>query len=278
MTGSPSAALLWEVQQVEALPDYPSLVNSGINGDQSHFGANTYHIGILELPTPGGYTNRTWEDKMPAAGSGWHSSATDESMSTADMVKNWNRHLAVFNDYSDPRRQYLAEYIGWNGVGSAERLDFQANTRTASSPDHKWHRHRAKRRRWYSSMVAAHACVSIDKGETKQQYLVSIGQGPPVPLPSGEESMEMFHAVDDQGTAVATDDVVYFALVGSDLSVKVHPARQDTANILAGTATGNSNTCTKAVWNDLMDWLGHTGHRFAVNADGTLGDMTETQA
>lgn len=187
MTKAPSSALVWEVAAFDALPDYPSSTPAGINGDQSHFSANTYHIGIRELPSKGGYTNRTWEDKMPAAGSDLHSSATDESMSTADMIKNWNRHLAVFNDHSDPRRQYLAEYIGWNGVGSAERLDFQANTRTAASKDHKWHRHRAKRRRFWNSMEASFACISIDRGETKQQYLESIGQGDPAqPSGSGE--------------------------------------------------------------------------------------------
>lgn len=182
MTAAPSDALRWEVATFDALPDYPSSTPAGVNGDQSHFESPTYHIGIAELPVKGGYTNRTWEDQMPAAGSAWHSSATDESMSTADMVKNWNRHLAVYNDHSDPRRQYLAEYLGWNGVGSAERLDFQVNTRTSASVDHKWHRHRAKKRRYYNSMDAARACISIDRGETKEQYLASIGQ-PPMPQP-----------------------------------------------------------------------------------------------
>jgi hypothetical protein len=201
VTSAPSSTLLWEVATFDALPDYPSSTPAGINGDQSHFGANTYHIGISELPNKGGYTNRTWEDKMPAAGSSWHSSATDESMSTADMVKNWNRHLAVFNDHSDPRRAYLAEYIGWNGIGSAERLDFQANTRTVASSDHKWHRHRAKRRRFYNSMEAAVACISIDKGQTKEQYLASIGQGPAAPTGgNGEDEMLLIYgSVDGTG-------------------------------------------------------------------------------
>lgn len=202
MTSSPSDALRWEVATFDALPDYPSSTPAGINGDQSHFGANTYHIGISEIPVKGGYTNRTWEDQMPAAGSSWHSSATDESMNTADMVKNWNRHLAVFNDPTDPRRQYIAEYIGWNGVGSAERLDFQTGTRTNSSADHKWHRHRAKKRRFYNSMAAAIACISIDKGETKAQYLASIGQGPMVSSVK-EKNMILIHKVVGTNTTYA---------------------------------------------------------------------------
>lgn len=201
MTAAPSEALRWEVATFDALPDYPSSVPAGINGDQSHFDANTYHIGIGEIPNPGGYTNRTWEDQMPSAGSAWHSSATDESMSVNDMVKNWNRHLAVFNDLSDPRRVYLAEYIGWNGVGSAERLDFQSNTRSSASADHKWHRHRAKRRRYYNSMAAAIACISIDKGETKSQYLASIGQAVAA-VPKGK-NMILVHKVVGTNTTYA---------------------------------------------------------------------------
>lgn len=280
MTSPPSDALIWEVQQFNALPDYPSSVHSGINGDQSHFSSNSYHIGISELPSPGGYTNRTWEDQMPNAGSSWHASATDESMNTSDMILNWNRHLAVFNDHSDPRRQYLAEYIGWNGVGSAERLDFQGNTRTSASADHKWHRHRAKRRRYYNSMTAATACLSVDKGETKEQYLISIGQGP-APAPGGEEDdMIMFHTTDDAGTAATTDDAVAFALLSQELELRVKRAPAQTlANKIAGhpNGSGNSVSCSKQEWNDLMDWMEvpEGQWRHVTNADGTLGDWQE---
>lgn len=236
MTSAPSSALVWEVATFDALPDYPSSTPAGVNGDQSHFGANTYHIGISELPSPGGYTNRTWEDKMPAAGSSWHSSATDESMSTADMVKNWNRHLAVFNDPSDPRRVYLAEYIGWNGVGSAERLDFQANTRTVASSDHKWHRHRAKRRRFYNSMEAAVGCISIDKGQTKEQYLASIGQGPAAPIGgNGEDDMSMVHKTEGGATT--------WAVVTPGGWSEISPPTQEMANalsIVTGASVGYS--------------------------------------
>jgi hypothetical protein len=270
VTIAPSDALRWEVAAFDALPDYPSSTPAGINGDQSHFGANTYHIGISELPNKGGYTNRTWEDKMPAAGSSWHSSATDESMSTADMVKNWNRHLAVFNDPTDPRRAYLAEYIGWNGIGSAERLDFQAGTRTSASADHKWHRHRAKRRRFYNSMTAAHACISIDKGETKQQYLTSIGQGgstPPAPPSTSRKDDDMYmieaNSNDAQGNA---QKVV--VLVGSDGNV-VGPVlyndlkgRQDTLNLWSRLCGNASDNVGAAAWNDTMEALGIDGWRY----------------
>jgi hypothetical protein len=248
MTAAPSSALVWEVAAFDALPDYPSSTPAGINGDQSHFGANTYHIGISELPNPGGYTNRTWEDKMPAAGSSWHSSATDESMSTADMVKNWNRHLVVFNDSTDPRRQYIAEYIGWNGVGEAERLDFQANTRTVASSDHKWHRHRAKRRRFYNSMEAAKACISIDKGETKQQYQASIGQAPAVTTTGGQDDMSMVHKT--------VSGVTTYAVVTPGGWTEILPPNQNTANAVSvatgasiGYATPEAYDAAKNWWN-----------------------------
>lgn len=246
MTLAPSSALQWEVATFNALPDYPSSVPAGINGDQSHFRSNTYHIGISELPNKGGYTNRTWEDQMPAAGSSWHSCATDESMSTNDMIKNWNRHLAVFNDHSDPRRAYLAEYIGWNGVGKAERLDFQANTRTVASDDHRWHRHRAKRRRWYNSMTAAVACISVDKGETKAQYMASIGQAP-VTLPKGRDVI-LVHKTEAGNTTYAM-----VSAAGWD-EIKV-PAedQQFTANSLAS-ATGDSKLMPTDRYNHAKAW------------------------
>lgn len=157
----------------DALPDYPSSVFAGITGNQAHRTSNTYHFSLEDQahPAVGNYTNKFLDDKMPTAGSTKYATASDKSMSTADMIREWNRYLAVFNDRSDPRRQYIAEYIGWNGVGDAERLDFQANTRASNTSDHKWHSHKARRRRYYNSKEATRAFLSIDRGETKEQYL-----------------------------------------------------------------------------------------------------------
>lgn len=169
MHATASPEIIQYVNESNALPDYPSSVNSGILGDPEHYTANSYHIPIHHLPTPGGYTNSHQDDRVPAA-ENQHVSADDMSMSLADMVKQWNRYLAVFNNPNDPRRKYIAEYIGYNGVGEAERLDFQKNTRTNASRDHKWHAHRANRRKYHNSRTAYQARLSIDRGQTVAQY------------------------------------------------------------------------------------------------------------
>lgn len=159
-----------------SLPDYPSAVFSGIVSNAEHLRRNTYHSGIEDLPDQTGYTNFWPDDKAPPGT--WArnlASAGDKSMSTADMVKEWNRYQAVYDNRNDPRRKFLSEYSGWNGRGEAERLDFQRNTRTVTSSDHKWHSHRAGRRRYANDPEFARAALSIEKGESIAQYEAGIG-------------------------------------------------------------------------------------------------------
>lgn len=281
-----SDELRWFDAASNALPDYPSSVSSGMVGDAAHRKSNSYHNSLNDNPNKaaGSYTNNYPDDRVPpGTWSKTHCCANDQSMNVADMVRQWSRYEAVFYNGNDPRRKYLAEYIGWNGKGEAERLDYQANKRTVSTKDHKWHAHKVRRRKYWNSRDASIAMLSIEKGESPAQYLASIGQAPapqpPVELPDGEEyPMKMYHAVDEEGNDIVVDNVVYYALVGSDLTVRVHPAMQDTANAVAGHQTGNSRGLTKEVWNDLMDWLAHPTHRFAKNPDGTLSnDMVNNQ-
>ncbi len=273
-----SAEMRYYAAACASLPDYPSSVNSGIVGDAAHQNTNTYHVGIEDLRSPGGYTNRNWEDQMPNAGRTDQAVAVDQSMNTSDMIRQWNRYLAVWADTSDPRRKYMAEFIGWNGVGSAERLDFYTGARTSASPDHKTHSHNARKRMYWNSRECTIAQLSIDRGESKQQYLISIGQGP-APAPGEDEDiMIMYHAIDDQGTQVTSDDAPVFCLVGGfGVAVNGSPV-QGLLNKLASPpaapsqGTGNSSALTKAEWNNLMDMFDVDGNRFVLNADGTLGD------
>lgn len=175
MTSLVSPALREYAIADDRLPDYPSSVQSGIVGDLAHRDSNTYHFSIEDLrnSTFGSYTNRYPDDAAPPGKwSRQHVSATDKSMATADMIKEWNRWVAVFNNRAvDPRAKFVAEYIGWNGVGEAERLDFQGGRRTISDKSHKWHSHKARRRRYFDSFEANRAFLSIDRGESIQQYL-----------------------------------------------------------------------------------------------------------
>lgn len=176
----------------DALPDYPSSINSGIVGDAAHRTSNSYHNSLEDNPnrSAGSYTNNYADDRVPpGTWSRRHVSATDKTMSTADMIKEWNRYLAVFNNRrNDPRARYIAEYIGWNGVGEAERLDFRAGTRRVASKDHKWHSHKGRHRRYHADREANRAFLSVDRGETVAQYL---GQKPPT---SRSRNMGMFLA------------------------------------------------------------------------------------
>jgi hypothetical protein len=153
-----------------ALPDYPSSVNSGIAGDEAHYGHNTYHIAVHHLPDPGGYTN-SWSKDRVGSPKEQYAVGVDQSMSTADMKKEFGRYEAVFNDHSDPRRQYVSEYLGTKNGTSALRLDFSDGSVDSASKDHTWHSHEAGYRSDVDNAESYRARLSIRKGETKQQYM-----------------------------------------------------------------------------------------------------------
>lgn len=176
-----------------ALADYPSSVDSGIVG---HPGTNTYHQSIDDIPNKNGYTNRYPDDKAPPGS--WPRNvvvATDQSKNKQDMLLGWKRWKSVFDDKSDPRRVYVAEYIGTPDGKTARRLDFQNDTDQSNSDlTHTWHEHKARRRRYANDNRATVAMLSVDKGETKAQYLVSIGQKPqPQPEEDGMRNKWVAH-------------------------------------------------------------------------------------
>lgn len=154
------------------LPDYPTAVFSGIKGDKRHAKSGGYHISIEDQPKDN-YSVTLPKDKAPPGK--WSrntASAGDRSMSTADMIKAWGRWLTVWNNRAiDPRAKYVRAYNGWNGRGSAERLDFAKGTRTLASSDHKWHDHREGYRCYSNDPELVRALISIERGETIQQYM-----------------------------------------------------------------------------------------------------------
>lgn len=199
-----------------ALPDYPSSVNSGIAGNSAHYEDNTYHIAVHHLPNKGGYTNYWPKDKVGAPEE-QYAVAVDQSMSTPDMVKEWGRFEVVFYDHTDPRRPAVAEYIGWNGKGKAERLDFNDGSRDIASDDHRWHSHEAGNREDVADPASYAKRLSIRRGETKQQYLASIGQVPSVAPTTGGRMFAVVQVGTGAGVwlaerSVSSDGKVYAAL------------------------------------------------------------------
>lgn len=173
-------------------PYLPSAVNSGLVGDATHKLNNSYHNSKRDNPNQsvGAYTNK-WPNDTAAGINRDLVTGSDRSMNLSDMLKSWRLHKAVFDDHSDPRRKYLAEYIGTPDGVNARRLDFGDGSIDSASSDHTWHEHEGW---WYlyaGSWQAADASLSIKRGETKEQY-ISRTQGGADMTP--EESTRMYGA------------------------------------------------------------------------------------
>lgn len=177
MTTSETPTLRAAATDIENIPDLPSAVNSGIVGDRKHAAEGGYHISLMDQPSDN-YSAVRPDDKAPPGN--WPrdlAAAIDTSMSTDDMVRTWYRVEAVWANPSDPRHKYTNAFNGWNGVGSAERLDFVAGTRTNASSDHMWHCHDEWRRRYVNDPEARRAKISMYRGETIAQYLFGTPTG-----------------------------------------------------------------------------------------------------
>ncbi len=151
---------------------YRSAVCSGIVGDLAHRKRGGYHISRADQPNSNYSVTRTDDRYGPSDGA----SAIDITMSTGDLTLMTKRFIAVWNDLSDPRRKYVNAFNGWQGNGDASRWDVVARTRKFATKDHKWHFHLEIRRRYIGSAVARRAIVSIARGQSKAQYLTSIGK------------------------------------------------------------------------------------------------------
>ena len=195
MTTLAPEALRWAGSEIDfRMPEYPSAVVSGIAPDRAHLDSGGFHVSIEDLIRFGNSDDYSWRHARNRLSSNDRriSAALDISMSTADMKKNWDRWYAVWsNRANDPRAMYFFEYIGWNGVGSAERLSFANGTRTVASSDHKWHSHRSVWRDVAGSMMMARAMVSVDRGESIAQWNASIGAGSATSTSEDEIDMGM---------------------------------------------------------------------------------------
>lgn len=162
-------------------PAKPSAVDSGLVGVTTNPNNNSYHHSKNSAPfkSEGVYTNRFPNDLVRIHGEINRDAVTgsDRSMNRADMIKDYNDHLAVFNDHTDPRRAHIAEYIGTPNGTQAYRMDFGAGTIKPASADHTWHAHKGWWYLYWGSEEAANHSLSINRGETKAQYLDQNGQG-----------------------------------------------------------------------------------------------------
>lgn len=171
MASTVTSSIRWLAQQMDnGIADLPSAVNSGIIGDEAH-NRSGYHFGAAEQRDSNNYSVTRFDDRRPQRTNDHAATAVDTSKNRADMVRSWGRVYRVWlNRASDPRAKYLNAYNGWNGTGSAERLDFVTGARTVTDSSHTWHDHTEVRRRYADDMTAMRAIISILRGETVEQW------------------------------------------------------------------------------------------------------------
>jgi hypothetical protein len=162
-------------------PNLPSAVNSGLVGVTTNRYNNSYHHSKNSAPNKsnGAYTNR-WPNDLTRNHPSINKDAvtgSDTSMNTRDMIKATKLFQAVFNDHSDPRRKYFAEVIGTLDGVNAVRFDFGDGSVDKASKDHTWHLHKGWWYLYWGSWEAADADLSVQRGETKQQYMDRHGMG-----------------------------------------------------------------------------------------------------
>lgn len=240
----------------------------GVVGDQSHQSSGGYHVGndVLSLigKLDSDYSKRQTERDRPGSNAAM---ALDIGGLTADELYRLTKWLIEQVRAGAWDARNVREVIGRRSPsGGVTRFDVLGIQPDSGSSDHESHTHISYFR--------------DSEGEDKTALLRRYYEPAPVPTPTQkEDTMILYHAIDDQGTTIGTDDEAIFAIVGGGgCFVADRQIPQTLANKLAippnatDKGMGNSSPLTKAEWNALMDMFDVVGHRFAVNADGSLGD------
>lgn len=189
-----SAPMRDAVKKVEAV--FRSAVFSGIVPNARHLKNGGYHVCLVHLFAYGNaddYSNRRKLDESAAltkAGREF-SCACDVSLSRADMMRLHANVRRVYLDHADPRRRYINAINCWDGSGDAVRYDFQGNTASWASSDHKSHTHADFPRAYVDvhrdakmAAKAQRAWVSVVTGEAKVIWAVREEPRPtPAPKP-----------------------------------------------------------------------------------------------
>jgi hypothetical protein len=172
-------------------PNLPSAVNSGLVGVTTNRNNNSYHHSKNSAPNKnrGAYTNNWFNDLTKNHPSINKDAVTgsDTSMNRADMIKSTKQFKRVFDDHTDPRRKYFAEVIGTLDGVNAIRMDFGDGSVDKASKDHTWHLHKGWWYLYWGSWEAADADLSVQRGETKAQYIERHGGGSTPPSTEEDE-------------------------------------------------------------------------------------------
>lgn len=175
---------------------YGSAVFSGIVGDAAHQTKNSYHNSLEDNPDQDGFSNNRPDDAAPPGN--WPrnlAAAIDMSMSPTDMALCCGHLWTVWDDDSDPRRNYINAFNGWFNETNvpAKRYDFVSGAISETSSDHKWHCHLSIRRKYVTDNAAADAILSILSGQSKADFIAN---------GFGSEGDDMFCSFGDKGDKV----------------------------------------------------------------------------
>jgi hypothetical protein len=171
--------LLKAAREIEKL--WSSAVFSGIVGDTSHRKRASKHNSIEDNPTGSWAVTGKKDAAPPGAWSRRHAVALDISLSRTEQNKIHNHHKTIFNDKTDPRREYLAAFNGWDGKGSPGRYNLVTNTVSVTDSSHMWHEHDEGFYEHALDPAFPRAILSTYKLETKAQYLGSTPAPAPAP-------------------------------------------------------------------------------------------------
>lgn len=181
-------------------PNLKSAVNSGLVGVTTNPRNNSYHHSKNSAPNKsrGAYTNNWFNDLTKNHPSINKDAVTgsDTSMNRADMIKSTKQFKRVFDDHTDPRRKYFAEVIGTLDGVNAIRMDFGDGSVDKASKDHTWHLHKGWWYLYWGSWEAADADLSVQRGETKAQYIDRHGGSKPPSTQEDENVIKTAQAKD----------------------------------------------------------------------------------
>lgn len=165
---------------------FASAVCSGIAPDARHKKRGGYHCSREDNP-PHNFSVVRPDDR---AGKGPDDAAAafDISMNRRDMIVATRRLIAIWADPTDPRRKYLNAFNGWLGVADAKRYDVVKRTIKKATKDHTWHLHGEIRRLYVLSAAMVKAVLSALRGQSKADYLLSVGVKPSPAPPSSSFS------------------------------------------------------------------------------------------
>lgn len=273
-----------------------SAVMAGIVPDKRHLKNGGYHVCLVHLRAHGrlgDYSSSRPLDRPPKVSKAGYgcSCAYDIGMSRADMIRTHGAVRKVWLDRTDPRRRFVNAINCWDGSGECVRYNFQTNTATRATPDHRTHVHGDCPRCYMDPKhpehaKAARAHISILTGESRAAWLAREEPKPtkparPVkrttwPIKVGDTLSEVSKATGvtvanlQRWNALGTSTTIYagktLRLIAPPAPPVVVPKWPVAARAYFRPRAGAPHYLTVERWQKAM-----RGHGWTITVDGYLG-------